>query len=138
MWRIIRKIGVQMSDKYYNFLAEFMLPEKRERIIFQLTSKKKRDNAFDKMTAFQDCFNSKYIYLDISHYEDDDAIMAIEKATASKNCFSLELNEILSIKNAYKRAVNSSMLDILIIDENTIVYIGEYEYGASEKHILGK
>ena len=50
MWRIIRKIGVQMSDKYYNFLAEFMLPEKRERIIFQLASKKKRDNAFDKMT----------------------------------------------------------------------------------------
>ena len=50
-----------MSDKYYNFLAEFMLPEKRERIIFELTSKKKRDNAFDKMTAFQDCFNSKYI-----------------------------------------------------------------------------
>ena len=46
--------------------------------------------------------------------------------------------EIVSVKDAYARAVHSYMLNILIVDENTVIYIGECSYGASEKYILKK
>ena len=49
-----------MKTKYYSYLAKFLNEAKRERILFELQSKKKRENAFSKITVFSEYFNDKH------------------------------------------------------------------------------
>ena len=97
-----------MKTKYYSYLANFLNEAKRERILFELQSKKKRENAFSK----------------------------IKQIVGNSSCYDLLYDEIIQLKDAYIRAINSYMADVLIVDENTIIYIGECELGASPKYIL--
>ena len=55
-----------METKYYKFLSNFIVKSKRERLIYELQSEKKRENAFSKMTNFLDCFHSKDIIVDLT------------------------------------------------------------------------
>lgn len=125
-----------MENKYLMVLSAFIQKEKRERILFELKSTKKRETAFSKMSNFSQYFNTKYISIDLSHLEVENAIKIIQCSVSSTNCFDLAYNEVCSICKAYKRAVSSCMFNALIIDEQTIVYIGEVEFGASKKYIL--
>ena len=129
-------ILMSMENKYLMVLSTFIQKEKRERIVFELKSTKKRETAFSKMSNFSECFNEKSISIDLSHLEVESAIKIIKNSVISTNCFDLVYNEVCSISKAYERAVSSCMFNALIIDEQTIVYIGEVEFGASEKYIL--
>ncbi len=117
-------------------LSTFIQKLKRERILFELKSTKKRETAFSKMSNFSTCFNKKDISIDLSHLEVENAIETIKNVVCTTNCFDLVYNEVCSISKAYQRAVHSLMFNVLIIDEHTAIYIGEWEYGASEKYIL--
>ncbi len=119
-------------------LSAFIQKEKRERILFELKSIKKRETAFSKMSNFSKCFNEKNISINLSHLEVENAIKIIKDSVSSTNCFDLAYNEVCPISKAYERAVASYMFNALIIDEQTIVYIGEVEFGASKKYILKK
>jgi hypothetical protein len=55
-----------------------------------------------------------------------------------KECFDVANRERNLLKSAYLKAVNSYMCNVLVVDEHTIIYIGEVLYGASEKYILRK
>jgi hypothetical protein len=127
-----------METKYYKFLSNFIVKSKRERLIYELQSEKKRENAFSKMTNFLDCFNSEDIIVDLTHFQDDIAIKRIEEVVSDKDCFDIANRERNLLKSAYLRAVNSYMCNVLVVDEHTIIYIGECEIGASEKYILRK
>ncbi len=127
-----------MEKKYYSFLSGFLDDAKRERILFELQSKKKRENAFSKITVFSECFDEGQIFCDLSHFTDTDAIEKLNQLFKNISCYDLVYNEIVSLNLAYTRAVNSYMVDVLIVDENTIIYVGECEYGASPKYILKK
>ena len=127
-----------MKQQYYTYLANFINETKRERILYELQSEKKRETAFSKMTEFAKCFNEKDIVVNLSHLQDDLAVQTIEKTIAQKECFDLAYGKMERIKDAYQRAVNSYCLDVLIVDERTVIYVGECEYGASEKYILQK
>lgn len=129
---------MNMENKYLMVLSTFIQKEKRERILFELKSTKKRETAFSKMSNFSECFDKKNISIDLSHLEVESAIKITKNSVRSTNCFDLAYNEVCSISKAYKRAVSSCMFNALIIDEQTIVYIGEVEFGASEKYILKK
>lgn len=127
-----------MQNKYLTVLSAFIQKEKRERILWELNSPNKRETAFSKMSNFSECFDKKNISIDLSHLEVESAIKITKNSVRSTNCFDLAYNEVCSISKAYKRAVSSCMFNALIIDEQTIVYIGEVEFGASEKYILKK
>ena len=87
---------------------------------------------------FSDCFNDKHIFCDLSHLTDSDAIERLKQLFGNISCYDLVYDCLASLSDAYIRAVNSYMVDILIIDENSIIYIGECEHGASSKYILKK
>ena len=127
---------MRMENKYLMVLSTFIQKVKRERIVFELKSTKKRETAFSKMSNFSQYFNTKDISIDLSHLEVENAIKIIQRSASSTNCFDLAYNEVCSICKAYERAVSSCMFNALIIDEQTIVYIGEVEFGSSEKYIL--
>ena len=127
---------MSMENKYLMVLSTFIQKEKRERILFELKSTKKRETAFSKLSNFSEFFHEKNISIDLSHLEVESAIKIINNSVSNTNCFDLVYNEICSISKAYERAVSSYMFNALIIDEQTIVYIGEVEFGSSEKYIL--
>ena len=127
---------MRMENNYLMVLSTFIQKEKRERILFELKSTKKRETAFSKLSNFSEFFNEKNISIDLSHLEVESAIKIINNSVSNTNCFDLAYNEICSISKAYERAVSSYMFNALIIDEQTIVYIGEVEFGSSEKYIL--
>lgn len=129
---------MNMENKYLMVLSTFIQKEKRERILFELKSTKKRETAFSKLSNFSEFFHEKNISIDLSHLEVESAIKIINNSVSNTNCFDLVYNEICSISKAYERAVSSYMFNALIIDEQTIIYIGEVEFGASEKYILKK
>ena len=109
---------------------------KRERILFELQSKKKRENALSKITVFSECFNENHIFCDLSHLQEIEALKKIKQTLGDITCFDLVCDEIAPVSHAYIRAINSYMVDVLIVDENTIIYIGECEFGSSSKYIL--
>ena len=127
-----------MEKKYLSILTAFINKTKRERILFELQSEKKREMAFSKLSNFSECFNEKDVSVDLSHLEEEKAIKIIERTIGAKDCFDLVYNEICPITKAYQRAVASYMFNALIVDEYTVIYIGECEYGASKKYILRK
>ena len=106
--------------------------------MFELQSKKKRENAFSKMSVFSECFNDNHIFCDLSYVENEAAFSKIKQIAGNSSCYDLLYDEIISLRDAYIRAVNSYMVDVLILDEHTVVYIGECELGASSKFILKK
>ena len=126
-----------MENKYLMVLSTFIQKEICERILFELKSTKKREMAFSKMSNFSEYFNGKKnISIDLSHLKVESAIKIIKDSVSSTNCYDLVYNEVCSISKAYERAVSSYMFNALIIDEQTIVYIGEVEFGTSKKYIL--
>ena len=127
-----------MEKNYLMILSTFINKKKRERILFELQSNKKRETAFSKMSTFSACFDKENISIDLSHLEFENATKIIETSVRATNCFDLLYNEVCPISKAYERAVSSCMFNALIIDEQTIVYIGEVEFGASKKYILKK
>jgi len=127
-----------MKTKYYSYLANFLNETKRERILFELQSKKKKENAFSKFTVFSECFHEKQIFCDLSRLEDPAALKKINQMFGDTSCYDLLYDEVTTLSNAYIRAVNSYLVNVLIIDENTMIYVGECELGASSKYILKK
>lgn len=78
------------------------------------------------------------VFCDLSHVENEVAFSKIKQIVGNSSCYDLLYDEIISLKDAYIRAVKSYMVDVLIVDEHTLVYIGECELGASPKIILKK
>lgn len=124
-------------DEYLSYFARFIHKIKRDRILFELNSSTKKCDAFSKLSNFSTCFDNHDIIADLTHLEENDALKKIKQITNKKSCFDLVYEEVCDIETAYERAVRSCMFDALIIDETTIVYIGEW-CGPSEKYVLKK
>jgi len=127
-----------MREKYLAYLSGFLNKLKTDRIICELNSKSKRQSAFSKIADFKNTFDKSCVFTELSHLEYDKAIKLIEKCAGKIECYDLAYDEIVPIETAYQRAVDSYMPNVLIVSENTIIYIGECEFGASEKYILKK
>ena len=121
---------------YLEILKQFLKKEKADRIVFELRSKKKRSDAFSKLTQFYNYFRSDLITVDFSKKTDDDVVALLNKEFEQKKCFNLEDNQEEDLTSAVLKAINSYMCNVLIIDESCIIYIGEVEYGPSNKYIL--
>lgn len=109
------------------FIRSFVNKSRQDRILFELLSKNnvKRNNGLYKLTNYLNSINFKYIIEDISHLEDNEAIKVIKKHIQEKNGYSIISKEIKPIEEAYLSSVNRYIVDVIVINENIAIYIGE-------------
>ena len=110
-----------------SFVDNFIKDIYKERILFELSSNKsnKREKAFTKLLDYKEYFNSDIEKIDLTHLMDEEILKVINAKYNLKECYSLKYNKELQLEKAVINTINSQMLDILIIDEKNIIYIGE-------------
>lgn len=109
------------------FVENFIKDIYKERILFELSSNKpnKREKAFTKLLDYKEYFNSDIEKIDLTHLMDEEILKVINAKYNLKECYSLKYNKKSQLEKAVINTINSQMLDILIIDEKNIIYIGE-------------
>ena len=72
------------------YLGNFLNDTKRERILFELHSKKKKEIALSKITAFSECFKDNNMFCDLTHFQEREALQKLEqtKEKSRKRLFS--------------------------------------------------
>ena len=110
-----------------SFVENFIKDIYKERILFELSSNKpnKREKAFTKLLDYKEYFNSDIEKIDLTHLMDEEILKVINAKYNLKECYSLKYNKKSQLEKAVINTINSQMLDILIIDEKNIIYIGE-------------
>ena len=109
------------------FVDNFIKDIYKERTLFELSSNKpnKREKAFTKLLDYKEYFNSDIEKIDLTHLMDEEILKVINAKYNAKECYSLKYDKKLQLEKAVINTINSQMLDILIIDEKNIIYIGE-------------
>lgn len=110
-----------------SFVDNFIKDIYKERIIFELSSNKpnKREKAFTKLLDHKEYFKSDIEKIDLTHLMDEEILKVIHTKYNVKECYSLKFDKKFQLEKAVINTINSYMLDILIIDEKNIIYIGE-------------
>ena len=110
-----------------SFVDNFIKDRYKERILFELSSNKpnKREKAFTKLLDYKEYFNSDIEKIDLTHLMDEEILKVINAKYNLKECYSLKYDKKLQLEKAVINTLKSYMLDILIIDEKNIIYIGE-------------
>ena len=110
-----------------SFVDNFIKDIYKERILFELSSSKpnKKEKAFTKLLDYKEYFNSDIEKIDLTHLMDEEILKVINAKYNLKECYSLKYNKKSQLEKAVINTINSQMLDILIIDEKNIIYIGE-------------
>ena len=110
-----------------SFVDNFIKDIYKERILFELSSNKpnKREKVFTKLLDYKEYFNSDIEKIDLTHLMDEEILKVINAKYNLKECYSLKYNKKSQLEKAVINTINSQMLDILIIDEKNIIYIGE-------------
>ena len=110
-----------------SFVDNFIRDIYKERILFELSSNKpnKREKVFTKLLDYKEYFNSDIEKIDLTHLMDEEILKVINAKYNLKECYSLKYNKKSQLEKAVINTINSQMLDILIIDEKNIIYIGE-------------
>ncbi len=110
-----------------SFVENFIKDIYKERILFELSSNKpnKREKAFTKLLDYKEYFNSDIEKIDLTYLMDEEILKVIHTKYNAKECYSLKYDKKLQLEKAVINTLNSYMLDILIIDEKNIIYIGE-------------
>lgn len=127
------------------FIENFIKNKYKERILYELNSDKseKREKAFTKLLEYEEFFKNDFKKIDLSHLNVDEILNIINNSYYNKSCYSLRYDCELKLDKAIIDQINRCILDILIIDEKNIVYIGEVYHNkdggtASSKFIAYK
>lgn len=109
------------------FLNNFIKPQYCERLLYELKSSKtnKRDKAFTKLLDYNEYFLENLSKIDLTHKSDQEIISIIKNQVKLENGYSLKWQTKKNLINAVIDAINSYSLDIILVDEKLIVYIGE-------------
>ena len=109
------------------FIKNFIKEKYQERILFELTSNKpnKRDKAFQKLLDYKECFKYQIKKYDLTHKTAEEIIEIINSKFDTNECYSLKYERKYNLNKAIINTINSCTLDILIIDDKNIIYIGE-------------
>ena len=110
-----------------NFLNNFIKPQYCEWLLYELKSNKtnKRDKAFTKLLDYNEYFLENLSKIDLTHKSDQEIISIIKNQVKLENGYSLKWQANKNLINAVIDAINSYSLDIILVDEKLIVYIGE-------------
>ena len=75
----------------------------------------------------------KYVIEDISHFEDSEAIKIIKKHIQESVGYSIVFKGLKPIEDAYLLSVYRCMVDFIVINEITAIYIGEVYSNSDSK-----
>ena len=123
------------------FVNTFIVKDKRERILFELNSAKKRVFALRRLFQLLD---KRFTVLEKRNIEGSELIAEIKKyAVMDNNCYiisdSVDDGKMLPLEVAIKNMLEYEMTYVIICDENTVVASEEYEIcGTPTKMILNK
>ena len=123
----------------YAIVADFLSPSIKERVIYELSSSKKRIKAFERFShGVEAVIRAEYIYY--KGVTINDTIKAEIKKSASE-CIVLSLEfqqgKSMSIEAAIDYLNNQYMLVIIVI-ENWLIIKPEYEGGKAFFYVLRK
>lgn len=106
-----------------NFLNNFIKPQYRERLLYELKSSKtnKRDKAFTKLLDYNEYFLENLSKIDLSHKSEQEIINVIKNQVKLENGYSLKYQANRNLIKAVIYAINSYSLDIILVDEKLIV-----------------
>ncbi len=109
------------------FVNNFIKPQYRERLLYELKSIKtnKREKAFIKLLDYNEFFLETLSKIDLSHKTDQEIIRVLKTYVKLENGYSLKWQTNKDIIKAVINAINSYSLDIILVDENMMIYIGE-------------
>jgi len=109
------------------FIKNFIKEKYQERILFELTLYKpnKKDKAFTKLLDYKEYFKNEIKKYYLTHKTAEEIIKIINSKFDTNECYSLKYERKYNLNKAIINAINSYMLDILIIDDKNIIYIGE-------------
>ena len=131
-----------MNNKFeLEFINNYITKNKRERILYELTSKKKRKNAIGRFchNTLEYIDKTKIVYEGntISVYELENLI---KKYTKDKEGYLISWDSdidgsILPIENALNEVIGKGMASIVVFS-NVILIETEQEQGAAIKYVL--
>ena len=109
------------------FVNNFIKPQYRERLLYELKSIKsnKREKAFIKLLDYNEFFLETLSKIDLSHKTDQEIIRVLKTYVKLENGYSLKWQTNKDLIKAVINAINSYSLDIILVDENMMIYIGE-------------
>ncbi len=109
------------------FVNNFIKPQYRERLLYELKSIKtnKREKAFIKLLDYNEYFLETLSKIDLSHKTDQEIIRILKTDVKLDNGYSLKWQTNKDLIKTVINAINSYSLDIILVDENMIIYLGE-------------
>ena len=124
------------------FVNNFVVKDKRERILHELNSKKKREIAMRRIIPLLD---KRFVVFEGQNADDNVLLAELKKYTKiPKTCYNIsdssDDGNILPLEIAIKNMLEYEMSYVIICDENTVVASEEYEapFGAPWRGILHK
>lgn len=121
---------------YYQTLKKFIKKDKADRLVFELVSKNKRDRAFSKLTQFDSYMRKELIKFDFTKMTDEEVSDYLKKEIKVEKCFDVKNGTVRNLLDAVLDSINSYLFNVCVLDENRIIYIGEVEYGPSQKYLM--
>ena len=109
------------------FVNNFIKPQYRERLLYELKSIKtnKREKAFIKLLDYNEYFLETLSKIDLSHKTDQEIIRILKTDVKLDNGYSLKWQTNKDLIKTVINAINSYSLDIILVDENMMIYLGE-------------
>ena len=123
------------------FVNTFVIKEKRERILYELHSTKKRALATNRLFALLD---KQFVVYEGKDIDESELIAELKKySKIPKTCYNISDSQddgkILPFEVAVKNMLEYEMTYVIICDENTAIVSEEYEIcGTPAKVILHK
>ena len=109
------------------FVNNFIKPQYRERLLYELKSIKtnKREKAFIKLLDYNEYFLETLSKIDLSHKTDQEIIRILKTDVKLDNGYSLKWQTNKDLIKTVIDAINSYSPDIILVDENIMIYLGE-------------
>jgi hypothetical protein len=123
------------------FVRAFVIKERRERTLFELASKKKRDNFFSKLCHNFDKILDERFMAAVQVPVFDEALLLLKSHGAPSHCYVMSFGELdgqkLLLFDALREAVGMGMPSIVICIPGRLAYFeAEQEYGPPPRFLL--
>ena len=111
------------ADKEKHFVKKFIIPEKQERILFELTSKKKRRQCIVNIGQF---FNDRYLVYENKKYTEEELSTIVSKFfNIEEECYvigdSLMDGKFFKFKEALHEALQDCGINCLLCGTNVVL-----------------
>lgn len=122
------------------FVKTFVERDKRDRLLFELLSKKKRDIAIQRL---YNSLDRKYKVIEDNKIKDKELLSVIKPyINMEAPCYviadSVDDGNILPFKTAFDKMINGGMAYAILYGDNIVIMKDEMYYGAPMKIFLKK